>query len=90
MGKGVMRYLCRPTGQHDGGNSGTGLKTQKGKRVGARSSSGLTVPAPDSALSPQSRVEVAPRVRVWAEVAAAAGRGQVVGGDFCVGVETWS
>lgn len=82
VGEGVMRYLCRPTGQHDGGNSGTGLKTRKGKRVGARSSSGLTLPAPDSALSPQSRVEVAPRVRVWAEVAAAAGRRPGCGWGF--------
>lgn len=33
-GRGMMRYLCRPTGQHDGGNSGTGLKTQRGEKGG--------------------------------------------------------
>lgn len=62
----------------------------KGKRVGASSSSGLTVPAPDSALSPQSRAEVAPESgcgQRWLQLQE--GR-QLVGGDFCTGVETWS
>lgn len=27
----MMRYLCRPGGQHDAVNSGTGLETQRGK-----------------------------------------------------------
>lgn len=28
----MMRYLCRPAGQHDGVSSGTGLKTQRGTK----------------------------------------------------------
>lgn len=48
-----MRYLCRPGGQHDAVNSGTGLETQR--RVNG--TSGLTQPAPDSAPLSQHRAE---------------------------------
>lgn len=41
----MMRYLCRPGGQHDAVNSGTGLETQRG----VNRTSGLTQPAPNSA-----------------------------------------
>lgn len=41
----MMRYLCRPGGQHDAVNSATGLETQRG----VNGTSGLTQPAPDSA-----------------------------------------
>lgn len=63
----MMRYLCRPGGQHDAVNSGTGLETQSG----VNGTSGLTQPAPDSApfYNTEQRVEVAPGVRVWGEVA---------------------
>lgn len=32
----MMRYLCRPASQHDGVNSRTGLKTERGKRGGGK------------------------------------------------------
>lgn len=63
----MMRYLCGPGGQHNGVNSGTGLETER--RVNG--TSGLTQPAPDSAPchNTEQSMEVAPRVRVWVEVA---------------------
>lgn len=68
----MMRYLCRPGGQHDAVNSATGLETQR--RVNG--TSGLTQPAPDSAPchNTEQRVEVAPRARMWVEVAGSSHR----------------
>lgn len=66
----MMRYLCRPAGQHDGVNSELASRHREGQEVGASSSSALTA-TPDCSLSQHCRMEVAQRVREWVEVAAA-------------------
>lgn len=69
-------------------NSGTGLETER--RVNG--TSGLTQPAPDSAPchNTEQRVEVAPRVRVWVEVAGHGHRKAASSLGFLHRVEAWA
>lgn len=83
----MMRYLCRPGGQHDAVNSGTGLETQRG----VNRTSGLTQPAPDSAPyhNTEQSVAVAPSQSVGRGGWLHTGR-QPVCWDSWARVETWS